>query len=268
MFAKLVKHEFRSVSKPLTFLSIAAVAAGLIGSLLMWYFLSNIDIEGKELPSILAILMLVGIYISLLAYSVASMIIIYYRFYKSKFTDEGYLTFTLPVSTHQILLSSILNQLIWSAIISVVLFICFGLILAPPISMVAKEISGQMDWNLLFQELDGVFPVGSFVITAICGEVYSLVLPLLSITIGSLVAKKHKILASFGIGYGITMAVSTLTSFISIADMIRQTLTNDSIYYEPTISMSSLLIPSMIMLVIGVGGYFLMHYLIERKLNI
>lgn len=267
MFAKLVKHEFRSVSKPLTFLSIAAVAAGLIGSLLMWYFLSNIDIEGKELPSLLAILMLVGIYISLLAYSVASMIIIYYRFYKSKFTDEGYLTFTLPVSTHQILLSSILNQLIWSAIISVVLFICFGLILAPPVSMVAKEIGGHMDWGIFFQELDGLFPVGSFVITAICSGVYSLVLPLLSITIGSLIAKKHKILASFGIGYGITMAVSTLTSFITIADMIRQTFAND-MYYEPTISMSSMLIPSMIMLVVGVGGYFLMHYLIERKLNI
>ena len=91
-------------------------------------------------------------------------------------------------------------------------------------------------------------------------------MPLLSITIGSLIAKKHKILASIGIFYGISMAVSTISSIFSMTSMLSSMVLSggniDSIMSETIVA------PSVLMLIIGVGGYFLMHYLVKKKLNL
>ena len=86
---------------------------------------------------------------------------------------------------------------------------------------------------------------------------------MLSITIGSLIAKKHKILAAFGIGYLISMLVSFITSFLSITELAAV----DSIYGEISMD-STMIVTGILMLAISVGGYFIMHYLVKNKLNI
>lgn len=270
MFAKLLKYEFRSVWKPLTIISVAALVAGLVGMLLMELFITNISLEGQDNFAILSILVLGGIYVGLIAYSIGCPVILYYRFYKNKFTDEGYLTFTLPVSVHQILLSSALNIVIWSAIQFVVLIISFGLIVSPIIGLILEQMT-YYDTQMMVQEITQQFPIATQLLSLVCGGVYSVILPMISITIGALITKKHKILASFAIGYGIHMAVSTVSSFSSLTVMISQNFfTMESVYpYNfGQILSSSIILPSLLMLIIGIGGYFLMHYLISKKLNL
>ncbi len=267
MFTKLLKHEFRSVAKPLTIISIAALLAGGIGALLMWFTVSNIDISGREMFSVLSMLLLGGIYLGLIAYAVGAVIILYYRFYKNKFSDEGYLTFTLPVSTHQILLSTILNILIWSLIVMAVLFICIVLIVAPLFTQISQELHYYYsDLSYIMEEISYFSPEWPLqLLSVISNGIYSIVLPLLSITIGSLIAKKHKILAAFAVGYGISTVVSTASGFLMILDLMNSV---DYMYETVGYSSTSIISSSITMLVIGVGGYFLMHYLIGKKLNI
>ena len=125
MFTKLLKYEFRAQRKLLSILSLSALGAGIIGGLMMWLitgsdviygsFTTENDFAAAMLISFSTTLMLGAIF-AIIAYIVAVYILLLYRFYKHHFSDEGYLTFTLPATTHQILLSSILNIIIWSFI--------------------------------------------------------------------------------------------------------------------------------------------------------
>lgn len=275
MFAKLLKHEFFSVRKILTGLCIAAVIAGLLGGLILWNMtqqVSDVDLDPAKGALFLTVSMLGvgGIYISLFAFLISSVIILYLRFYRSKFTDEGYLTFTLPVTIHQILLSSILNLLIWEVIISVVFMLSVVLMFLPMLLLIGQEA----DLDLMFKTFGDIYSMMGFnadtiavqIFTWISSTAYSLILPIMSITIGSLVAKKHKILAAIGIGYGINMALSFLTGILTVTTMINEVLLigGDSI----SVFNDLMLVPAIIQLVIAVAGYFVTHYLMEKHLNL
>lgn len=267
MFSKLLKYEFKGVSKPLTVASIGALFAGGLGGFLLWNIYDGVVMEEYEVLLTVMTILLGGVFIALTAYGIGTEILLLYRFYKNKFSDEGYLTFTTPASTHQILLASILNILFWSLICGFVLSASLGLIILPlvmanpqffniydVISSVLSEINIQTGDVLLA------------LFSMVSSMIYALVLPLLSITIGSLIAKKHKLLCAFAVGYGISMAVSTLDSVINVSFYLDEL---SGVVESTTSSLQSVyLVPAVIQLIIGVGGYFLMHYLIDKKLNI
>lgn len=265
MFAKLLKHEFRAVGKTILTLSIAALVAAGIGSLLLHLTITNLEQNSSELVSLLYILIIFGIYLGLIAYVIGSIILLYYRFYKSKFTDEGYLTFTLPVSTHQILLSSIVNNLIWIAIIYCVFFLGLIILLIPLFAIIGQ--AGTVDDMQILISNSGIleiYPHGGQLLLVMLGSMaYSMILPLFSLTVGSLLAKKHKILVSFLIGYGISICVYTISSFISITNVIVEAAANSAFDMS-----NAYTIPGCMMLLFGIGGYFIMHHLIDKKLNI
>lgn len=271
MFAKLLKYEFKSQRGLFTILSLAALGAGLLGGLMMWLMVHNIENTTDEAASTMGAafsgLMLMGVMLALAAYGIAVWILLLYRFYKHHFTSEGYLTFTLPATTHQILLSSILNILIWVLISGIVILVAGGMTFAPMIHKAMTELDAVLpmveqgiEESLALYGYDNILlPI----FTAISSGAYALILPLLCIVIGSLVAKKHKLLASFGIYYGISMAISILTGMLNVvvtfADM---SVGGDGLYTF------SVLMPAIVELCIAIGGYCIMHQLVEKKLNL
>lgn len=269
MFAKLLKHEFRAVGKTLGILSICVLGAGGIGALIMQLILQNTESENSVMVTVLSVLLLFGIYLGILAYGVGSMIMVYYRFYKNKFTDEGYLTFTLPVSTHQILLSSLLNQFIW-VVITFFVIICSFLLMFVPVLLNSDFRtlwkSMQETLTMVQSDLSLLYPSGWLSALYFIGQLaYSSILPMFAITVGSIVAKKHKLLVSIAIGYGVSMGISILSSFLAIADLsfnIESTIAGQYAGSNTTVLIGIL------MLLLGVGGYFLMHHLIDKKLNL
>lgn len=261
MFAKLLKHEFRAVKKSLGPLSLAALLSSVVGYFAMLIATSSIEIENNSVLTGLSLVLYGGIYIFLLIYVIGASLSLYVRFYKTKFTDEGYLTFTLPASTHQILLASIVNMIIWFLIIFIIAIICILFLIVP---LVFRLNDFAQPNNFEYEQITiSAGEILMFIFQAVSSLSYSLILPLLSITLGSLFAKKHKLLASFGIGYGINMAVSFLSSILTIAELTA----NEFLFESFTIS-TSVLIISVVTFAISIGGYFLMHYLIKHKLNI
>lgn len=265
MFAKLLKHEFKSVSQPLTIASIAALLAGALGGFLFWAIYDGTLMENHEVLFTVMVILFGGVIIALVAYGIGTEILLLYRFYKSKFSDEGYLTFTTPASTHQILLSSILNIFLWMLICIVVLFIAFCFILIPILIKVPwdPEVFNEVRESFRMLGYETNFAI-LYIVSMIGNIAYSLVLPLLSITIGALVAKKHKLLCAFGVGYGINMAVGTLSSVL--ASSIYILALSGSADLDFMLNMYWMY--PVLMLTIGIVGYFVMHYLIDKKLNI
>lgn len=271
MFTKLLKHEFKSQAGLLSILSAAALGAGLLGSGVMWYIANVVEGNrgGSEIAigMFLAMLLFMGMIFLIAAYSIAVTILLVYRFYKRHFSDEGYLTFTLPATTHQLLLSSIANIAIWSLISVVVVFLSGMMMISPMLHMtgaLAGESFFEM-WSTIMSEF-GFGTVFLQVFAAICSGVGGLILPLISVTLGALAVKKYKLLAGFGIYYGINMILSTLMGILSMVTMIGDITISES---AGNVSLGlTTLIPSLLYLGIGIGGYFLMHYLVDKKLNL
>ena len=143
MLGKLLKYDLKSVGKYWWMLMIAVLGlfgvggaafgiVQLIGSHMYDQIVLENDLLGITLGLAQAFLTmtfiasLVGIGICSFAVSV----LIYIRYFKHLFTDEGYLTFTLPVSRGQIFNAKVLNSFIWSLLSSIVMLIGASLMIA------------------------------------------------------------------------------------------------------------------------------------------
>ncbi|OLA36874.1 MAG: hypothetical protein BHW31_06320, partial [Firmicutes bacterium CAG:110_56_8] len=200
MFAKLLKMEFRSTWNVLGILCLSLVGAGLLGGVAIRY-LEGASAPKKWLEGTAAVLFFV-------VCGVAALIVQIVRFYRSRFTDEGYLTFTLPVTTHQVLLSSFLTSavnLIAVAAVGAVGLILMGLCAIPDFEILRKGM--DIFWQEFpelwarFTQADVLQAFGLLLVNAIVAFSNELILIMLAVTIGYLVAKKHKSLAAVGFYY-------------------------------------------------------------------
>lgn len=131
MLGKLFKHEFIYTAKRFIPLYIIGFAAAGVMRLLS----EVTEIDSMELTDNLAVMF---IYSSLLiAIGMATVVLTIYamfssipRFHKNMFSDEGYLTNTLPVSSYSHVLCKFLTGLVWYIItvlvVALIQFISFG----------------------------------------------------------------------------------------------------------------------------------------------
>lgn len=120
MFGKLLKYEFKSIGKWYFALNAAVIAIAAILSFTIKQFTQQADNAGvfgtvidKILPLTLSLTFGALIAGSLLS----TLLIIINRFSKNIFGREGYLTLTLPVTSHQIILSKLVASFICSLLI-------------------------------------------------------------------------------------------------------------------------------------------------------
>jgi hypothetical protein len=105
------------------------------------------EIAADWLGGVLAVLLMaLGLAAVLMSY-----VMIFFRYHKSLYSSEGYLTNTLPVQAHQLLLSKILVAFVW-LLLSYLLLLCVVITVA---LMVAGESQGNLN---LLQIFDGSLP--------------------------------------------------------------------------------------------------------------
>ena len=274
MFAKLLKHEWRSTREMLGILCLISLGASLLGGLTMCYlfYVSSHDGGGSDALEILSVLFMIAAMIALAVVGVAAVVVYMGRFYKSRFTDEGYLTFTLPVNTHQNLLASLVNTAIGMVLMTLVICLsgCLWLAIAfagvegfyPTVREHFPELWEKF-WSLV-QTHAGEIPWGVVargMLSALTGAINSLVMLMLAVTVGSLIAKKHKILAAVAVFYGIHVLISIATAFLMSATVWLSggALAAMSGFFGRT---------ALLMTALSLGGYFLMYWLVDRKLNL
>jgi hypothetical protein len=107
MLGKLLKYEFKATSRILIPLYLILLITTGINRLILL-----LDIFDGALI-IIPVIMKVLFILSVIAIFITSLILMIYRFYKNLLSDEGYLMFTLPTKTHQLIISKYLATLIW-----------------------------------------------------------------------------------------------------------------------------------------------------------
>ena len=276
MFAKLLKYEWRATRGFLGLLSLICLSAALVGGLSMRYlvWVSELDTQ-EDVAIVLSVLTMIFAFIAIVICCVAMELYAVWRFYKSRFTDEGYLTFTLPVTTHQILLSSFVNCLI--SMVCALAALMVGYLVLLLLGFSALEGFFPSLWEVMPLAMENLWRLfsgetGAFlaqlalgVVAGVAGVLNSTVMMMLAVTIGSILAKKHKVLAAIGVYYGINMVMSLITSVLGVVLGL-------SVYSSQSSGMdvlsSMMLMESGLFLIVAVGGYFLMYALVHRKLNL
>lgn len=259
MFVKLFKYDFKATWGLLGGLSMIALGAGALGSVVVR--LLDTDVDGFLLTML--IISLIAVIFYLVGYSLAAMFILLGRFYKSRFTDEGYMTFTLPVNTHQVLLSSFLNCALGMLLSVLVTILAFGIM----VFFGAVDLDGRrlefvklcFDYLPRFLKEVGAGNALVFLLMLLAGFLGEVLTIMLAITIGSIVAKKHKILVGIVVYYGLHIAMTIAT--VAFANSLGDTWVSNTFqgFAWGSIAWS---------VALSLGCYFTMYYLTSRKLNL
>ena len=200
------------------------------------------------------------------------------RFYRNLFSQEGYLTFALPVSTNQHILVKLVSAFVYQGITAV------SIIIASLITISGDFLNELLKagWFLLNKVLeeisfkDGVNIVIYFVyflLFLLLASIYSLLIFYACITIGQ-TAKKNRILAAVGCYFGYNIAVEIISTFFSIAINIVLTTVNIDKFYQFFENNTHLCLHIIFIalivwtLVLNIAFYIVIYKIISKKLNL
>lgn len=292
MLKKCLKYDVQSVIRIWWILAATMLGAALIAGLAFRGFTEAIS--HSDTDSVIQIIAIFGVLgaglclLAMVAALVVSVIIVYWRTYTHFFTDEGYLTFTLPVKRSTLYLSKVLTATLVE-VVTVAIFIlgiCLILLIAPPstydgqiINLAAFSGVGEL-FGSLFKGIFGLEGGGWVIVWLIAAipfllmsQLYNSGLIFLCMTIGSVIAKKHKLLASIGIYYGFTAVLSFVSQFASlflssgIVSVIFVAASGGMTSAGLTVT-AVILVADLIMACLAVLLHFITVHLLEKKLNL
>ena len=280
MLRKVFKYDFESIGRIWWIYAVSLLGMSILTSLSM-----NLSIKDEEqtvpMLTILATLLFIFSMLAVIASIIFTEVLIFVRFYKNFFTDEGYLTFTLPVSRKSLLLSKLLNSLVWNFLNGVLAMICVVILIVSfsPLGIFDDMLPAMSE---SFQSIPTYLPTwsilvylaeGAVLLTLLAAMTTSLIF--LCITLGSVIAKKNKILAAVGIYYGFNMVFSGITNFAASAVVSLGTIGLMSILPEGASNNLIHLIIALVGLIaiafvaaVSATLYFTTLNLIERRLNL
>lgn len=219
MLKKCLHYDLKSVFTYWIFGAIAMLLMSIPGGLAIRSLVKNIN-DVNHFPWEIFVIML--IYFVAIAFLILNEILIYVRYYKHFFSDEGYLTFTLPVKRRTLFTSKVLNGVIWQALTIIVIVVS---IIAMLFFLPASEAT--MPDTSTPEAYEPIISAGwifAYVLEALVLMALSSLVGVLSmyliIAIGANIVRKNKVIATIGIAYGASMVISTVTSIFVFLAML------------------------------------------------
>ena len=287
MLKKCLKYDFAALMRTWWILAVSMLGAGVLAGLGFRFFSQCMVADNvNEGLAILSAFVALGSYFCILAMIMGmtvSFILIFWRIYTHFYTDEGYLTFTLPVKRSTLYLSKVIMATVLEAatVGVLILGILFIVLVVPPteggeffISMdwlagIGDFLRGLVDlagwWLLLW------VPVACAIVVLVA--LFQTGLIYLCITIGAVVAKRHKLIAAIGIYYGVNMAVGIVGEILllllasGIAAIILAAAAAGGAVMGLTIT-AILFIIALALAVLSAILHFMTVNKLERKLNL
>lgn len=287
MLGKLIKHEWRGTYRVGCLMMLLMAGITFFGWLAfqspMWKELSgnsdsySVTMEAGIL-NILSVFTLLLYFVMLIVVLVGIVVYLAVHFYKTVYTDEGYLIHTLPVTKHQLLFSKILVGGLWTMIIYAMVYLSVILLGASLIGAILPDgytfarfwsESGELIAELRM-EMERQFGL-NFVIYTVFILLSLLIGPFIAmatvygaISLGQLFTRHRVLMAIVSyIGIGILNGIlgAVVQSVIGLDDVI-QTSTDLGSYFDV-----SLITSFGLNLIIAVALYMASWLVMTRKLN-
>lgn len=227
MLGKLIKYEWKGLKKPLLILLLVLLGITLLTGILILTINPKYDEVTIGFSVMFTMISIFLYYFGIIACTVGTMLIIAIRFYKTCYTDEAYLTHTLPVSAKQLVaaktITAILCHLITLLFIALTAVLLVGIFVTHMINLGEFQMSDLpsdvfAEMNAEFAEEFGIGFAGYFLylgIYCLLSSVCGIILVLGCVSLGQLYTK-HRILGAI-IAY---FAVTAIMQFVTYAAMI------------------------------------------------
>ena len=263
MFSKLLKYDFKSVKRFGLPLVLIAIALSLLGGVNGFFFAKAMSSDDANFISIISVLTFMLIVYAVVICASITAIFVYVDFYKSLCTDQGYLTFTLPVSSTSLLNSKIVNSLIWSLISTVTMVVCFfviflgvGLGVPPSDPSIPPEDIGSI--ISMFDITDTILGIVTMILYALNSQM----LIFMVIFFASVISNKYKAITAIALVLATNVAYSIVYSIISAIISMVMMGAGDA---ATTLTYSIFII---LLVASGIGYYIATKHMMEKKLNL
>jgi hypothetical protein len=218
MLGKLIKHEFKATWKVMALICAVLIGTGIVGGLTLRSFVVQDDITDIQALFLSFISMFfIILLVSLALLSTAYLVVHYYR---SLYTSQGYLSFTLPASITQVVSSRMIVACIWSIASSLCLMVCIVLVIVLGSAQYFTDISSF--FNEMIDEIkcsvgtSGLYTfLIEYILMCILGIMERILMFCFSISVGQL-WEKHKILGAVIAYFTTSFVLSIISTFMSL----------------------------------------------------
>lgn len=271
MLGKLLKHEFIATKRiylPIYFVTIV-LALVVNGFFALQEEFFNDDSSFSVISTIFIIFFTVMFILILLCCLMSGTVISLYRFYKNVFTDEGYLTNTLPVKPISILVSKLITGIVWSIAGTVVFILSIFLIDFDLLKELVKNINVTVIIDFLS---DNLLFIASLAVFSLISLIMTLSMAYMSVAIGNF-AHNHKAALSIVV-YFASLTIFEIVASVSLAitnEKWDSSLTIFADHSTFTIShaySAIMFIYAGVLLVVSALELFFTHFIMSRKLNL
>lgn len=284
MLGKLIKHEWKSTYKMGCVILLLIAGMTLIGTLGIVipinYIGNGVETESEGMA---ATFMAMTMFMSIMLYMMTFMGVTYgmliyqgVHFYKTMYSEEGYLTNTLPVTPRQLLVSKTLVSGLWYLLVEIgiilsVLVLAFSLLASlNAFSDFGREMA-EIQWEIVRDSNAGlaIIHVIVSVILAVLISPFSAMLMLFgSLTVGQL-SRKYKAFMGILVYMGVMFANGI------IGNIVKVLFTFLSVLFSDNEAMAGFLMTFgsydctiLVTAGIGIAFYFIAHHILTKKLNL
>ena len=266
MLSKLLKHEFRATGRILLpIYLLLAVSTGL------FCLTMNIDQTANyRALSIFRGLVVFAFFVTIFGAGIVTLALMVYRFYKNYMTEEGYLMFTLPVTTGQLIWSKVIVALVWTLVTSLATMAALTLAVVASPGWTFYFPDFRELWQQLLSQVSGG-QVAAFILEFVAIVLFAILGSYLmfyaAIALGHSFAN-HKIFLSVVFYLAFSIAMQTVFSFGGIYGLIAA---GENGYFsgDPLVWIHQLsLVAVGSTLLIAAVFYVVTHLMLKMRLNL
>ncbi len=285
MLRKLIKYEWKHTGRICGALILFMVLMTVLGCLSfctpMWSGMFANEFSGITPLDVVGFLSLFLYIFAMIGVSYGVMIYLGVHFYKSMYSDEGYLTHTLPVTSHQLLCSKTLVAGLWYLLVCVLMV---ASVLALVLTVVQRAMGAQGlnlfeelagNWSQIGGALEMILGVSLikeilfYVLQIVVGTFCSVLILFGAITVGQL-SSKHKVMMAILSYFGITTVIQVVASLVMVPITFHTTqiMMEENYMTFGMSTMPTFVATTVLNLVVAAVMYALSNWIITRKLNL
>ena len=281
MLGKLMKYEWRGLRLPLLIMLGILGGTTLLACIIIFTINPKMDDVTAGLTVMSLLLCFLLYYFGIIGCSVGTMLIIAIRFYKTTYTDQGYLTHTLPVESGTLLaaktITSVLCYLAMLAGILATVLILLGAIYTHVGSydriFLERQVAELLsDLSESFREEYGI-SFGAFVTFYIIFMVVACISAIMTVlgcvSLGQLFTK-HRIIGAI-IAYFCVMSIQQFVSYLAMLPTYSKMLRAEAL--SETIPLFEVISPTMIIsllwaVAVSVIRHIINLHMMTKRLNL
>lgn len=284
MLGKLIKYEWKGLRFPLMIMMIVLAGTMILTCGVILTINPKLDETLAWYSGVALTLSFLLYYFGIIGCTLGTTLIVVVRFYKTCYTDQGYLTHTLPVTPHQLLNSKILTAIFTQLLMIFAIILSIFIILQVGIHHVFSFIPDysyaelRHEFSIVFADILDSFEdefglrlglyIAYLLFYCIVGVISNVITLFGCVSLGQLYAK-HRIVGAIA-AYFLLQFVMMIIGYITAIPMYTRMLAGT--YYDnatvfgimsPTMNMSLLTT-----VLLAVVMYFVNLHMMTKKLNL